>query len=189
MRSSLVPPTRASMVAHRVLAPAGPYHACEVLGFGPHRPDHRGRSVEGSFDHQVRGRARHRSSCSPVFRWLLELLEVGRPSGRSGPPTRAGTARPRWRPPRAGPASMLHGRYCACWPRTTSPARSSTLMCLEMAGRESWNGSASSLTVRLALGEARQDRASGGVGQRREGDVESILGGDRHPSSLILLIR
>jgi hypothetical protein len=39
------------------------------------------------------------------------------------------------------------GRHCASRVRTTSPARSSTLRCCEIAGRDTANGCASSLTV------------------------------------------
>ncbi len=46
-----------------------------------------------------------------------------------------------------GLASSAHGRYWASRPRTTRPACSSTLMCLEIVGRDMSNGAASSLTV------------------------------------------
>ncbi len=56
----------------------------------------------------------------------------------------------------SGAASNRQGRHCASRPRLISPARSSTLRCLEIAWRLMENGSASSLTV--ASPDARRRR-------------------------------
>ena len=69
---------------------------------------------------------------------------------------------PRSRPPSSGAASSRQGRHCASRPRAIRPARSSTLRCLEMAGRLISNGSASSVTdVSPSASRARMARRVG----------------------------
>ena len=59
-------------------------------------------------------------------------------------------------------ASIRQGRHCASRPRAMRPARSSTLRCLEMAGRLISNGSASSVTeVSPTASRARMARRVG----------------------------
>jgi hypothetical protein len=58
--------------------------------------------------------------------------------------------------------------------RATMPACSSTLRCLETAGRLISKGSANSVTEASPRGETSQDRAPRGVGECREDGAEAI---------------
>src|SRR6185503_11471895 len=62
-------------------------------------------------------------------------------------------------------------------PRETSPAPSSTLRCLEIAGWLMSKGSASSLTE--ASPDARRDRIARRVGSERAAKIASSCGEDR----------
>ena len=74
----------------------------------------------------------------------------------------------------SGPASNRQGRDCATRPREIRPARSSTLRCLETAGRVISKGSANSLTDASPRSEARQDRAPGRIRKGRKRAVEGV---------------
>ena len=123
-----------------------------------------------------------RSRHSSVLRTFVAIAAArgSRPSGRSGPPRPAGTARPRSTPPRA---ARHRGRTAGTGPAaraSTSPARSSTLMCFEIAGSVSSNGSASSFTV--ASPSARRARIA-----RRVGFASAAKVSLSRSSSIVLL--
>lgn len=77
----------------------GPVPLHDVLGFGPHLPDEVDRSIEGALDHHCVLKGVLVTHGCPLV--AVVAGRGSRPCGRSGPPRRAGTARPSW-PPRRG---------------------------------------------------------------------------------------
>ena len=110
-----------------------------------------------------------------------------RPAARRAPRRGSGSSRPSsggtLEPVGGGPrgrASSRHGRRWASRRRETSPARSSTLRCLEMAGWLMANGRASSVTVASpAVRRRRMARRVGSASAMNVASSWASLGGSR----------
>ena len=139
------PPTRTSIVAAGTVAPPGRTRRRSVADRSTTaRRPRLGRRGFGRSPPRRSNRCGH-PWCYPSL-VASQVLEVVVHPVEAGLPHRPVLLRP-GRNLFQGVGSRVHGRYCAWRPRTTNPACSSTLMCLEIAGSVNANGSASSLTL------------------------------------------
>jgi hypothetical protein len=143
MQIRRLPPTRTSISATGTVKPCGPYQFLKCSGSCPHLPDQIYGCIESTFNYNCIFR---NSAVTHYFLLFVKLIDIVVHAVKACFPDMAVLLGP--------PGNFFQGRYVdgagsiLCFlPCMINPARSNTLMCLEMAGKLILNGSASSLTV------------------------------------------